>query len=262
MAQSAKLTQLRPDTLQAFDAYVRAAEAHAEKLLREDGPFLWCDTVESRQLRGQGIAVELLSGQSAVKVPSGLIHDWIGAVHIPDVSMEKTIALVQDYDHHKNIYQPEVVASALRSRHGNDFQIYLRLLKKKVITVVLDTDHEVHYLPLTPKRWLCNSRTTRIAEVEDPGSKNEEALPPDTGHGFLWRLFSYWRFEEKEEGMYVECRAISLTRDIPLGLGWLIEPIIRRLPGESLAHTLEATRHALQGKAVPGIRNPRKRSKP
>ena len=262
MAQTAKVVQLNPGTLQAFDAYVRSAEAQSEKMLRDERPFLWCDTPERmRALRQGGIAVELLSGQSAVKVPGGLIHDWVGAVLIPAVSMEQTLTLVQDYDHHKIIYQPEVIESALRSRQGNEFQIYLRLLKKKVITVVLDTDHQVHYLPLEATRWLCRSCTTRIAEVENAGTRNEEVLPPDTGHGFLWRLNSYWRFQQKEEGVYVECRAISLTRDIPLGLGWLIEPIIRKLPGESLAHTLEATREALQRSSGrdPGNRSNRKR---
>jgi len=34
---------------------------------------------------------------------------------------------------------------------------------------------------------------------------------------------------------------------VPLGLGWLIEPIIQKLPKESLINTLKATRQALQG---------------
>jgi hypothetical protein len=70
-------------------------------------------------------------------------------------------------------------------------------------------------------------------------------LPPDTGYGFLWRLFSYWRFAEESKGVTIECRAISLTRDVPFGLGWVIEPIIKSLPRESLINTLKATREAL-----------------
>jgi hypothetical protein len=156
---------------------------------------------------------------------------------------------VQDYDNHKNIYKPDVIASKLISHHGNDFQIYLRLLKKKIMTVVLDTDHDVHYRSLDGARWTCRSYTTRIAEVEDAGSPKERVLPPDTGYGFLWRLYSYWRFQEREAGVYVECRAISLTRDVPLGLGWILEPIIQKLPKESLINTLEATRQALLAEA-------------
>jgi hypothetical protein len=74
-------------------------------------------------------------------------------------------------------------------------------------------------------------------------------LPPDTGYGFLWRLYSYWKFQEREGGVCVECRAISLSRDVPLGLGWIIEPIIQKLPQESLINTLEDTRQALHAEA-------------
>jgi hypothetical protein len=182
-------------------------------------------------------------------VPNGLIHDWIGASFIPGTTVEGVLALVQDYDNHKNIYKPEVIASRLISHRGNDFQIYLRLLKKKIVTVVLDTDHDVHYRSLDRVRWVCRSYTTRISEVEYAGSPKERVLPPDTGSGFLWRLHSYWRFQEREGGAYVECRAISLTRDVPLGLGWIIEPIIQKLPKESLINTLEATRQALLAEA-------------
>jgi len=87
-----------------------------------------------------------------------------------------------------------------------------------------------------------------VEEVEDPGNQREKVLPPDTGHGFLWRLYSHWRFEERDDGVYVECRAISLTRDVPFGLRWAIEPIIQKLPQESLTKTLEAARIALQAR--------------
>jgi hypothetical protein len=81
--------------------------------------------------------------------------------------------------------------------------------------------------------------------VEHAGEPSEKVGPPDAGYGFLWRLYSYWRFEERETGVFVECRAISLTRDVPKGLGWIIEPMIRKLPQESLINTLSATRRAL-----------------
>jgi hypothetical protein len=188
---------------------------------------------------------ELWSGRGPIKVPSGLIHDWIAAAFIPASTIQETFSVIQDYDNHKNVYKPEVVDSKLIRRHENDFQIYLRLLKKNVITVVLDTDHEVHYRLVDKTRWVCRSYTTRIAEVENAGSQDEHILQPDTGYGFLWRLDSYWRFEESDAGLVVECRAISLTRDVPFGLGWAIEPIIQKLPKESLIHTLEATRQAI-----------------
>jgi hypothetical protein len=247
MAQTATPVQLKRETLESFSAYIGDAEAAMEQTLGGGSPFLWSDADPERaqQVRGGQVAAQFWSGHGPVKVPNGLIHDWIGASLIPGTTVEDVLALLQDYDHHKNIYKPEVIASRLISHSGNDFQIYLRLLKKKIVTVVLDTDHEVHYRSLDRERWLCRSHTTRISEVEHAGSPKERVLPPDTGYGFLWRLYSYWRFQEREGGVYVECRAISLTRDVPLGLGWVIEPIIQKLPKESLIDTLEATRRAL-----------------
>lgn len=251
MAQTAKPVQLKPQTVDAFDVYIHEAEAAMEQTLQADGPFLWSDRNPERtqQVRGGQVVAQFWAGQGPANVPNGLIHDWVGAILIPGTSVKNTLALIQDYDNHKNVYKPEVIGSRLISHKDGDFQIYLRLLKKKIITVVLDTDHEVHYRALDGMRWVCRSYTTRIAEVEDAGSPKEKILPPDTGYGFLWRLYSYWRFQERDGGVYVECRAISLTRDVPSGLGWVIKPIIQKLPKESLINTLEATRQALQATA-------------
>lgn len=258
MVQAANVVQLKPRTLQAFDDYIRDAEAAMQPSLKGGSAFLWSDTDPQRtqQVRQGKVVAQLWAGDGPVKVPNGLIHDWSGAIFVPGATVEQTLALVQNYDNHKNIYQPEVIDSRLISHNGDDFKIFLRLLKTKIITVVLDTDHDVYYSEAGPGRWFCRSYTTRIAEVEDVGTVKEHALEPDTGYGFLWRLYSYWKFDEKREaagdrraspsgGVTIECRAISLTRDIPYGLGWIIEPIIRNLPQESLVHTLECTRKAL-----------------
>ena len=245
--QTVKPAQLKPQTLGAFDAYIHHAETGFDQSLQESVPFLWSQQQPERaQKVGRGqIVAEFWSGRGPVKVPNGLIHDWIAAAFIPDSTIQGIFLVIQDYDNHHNIYKPEVIDSKLIRHEDNDFLIYLRLLKKKIITVILDTDHEVHYRPVDRTRWACRSYTTRIAEVTNPGTRDERIMAPDTGYGFLWRLYSYWRFEERDGGVVVECRAISLTRDVPLGLGWAIEPIIQKLPKESLIHTLEATRQAL-----------------
>jgi hypothetical protein len=232
--------QLKQETLAAFAEHIRQAEAGSRG-------FLWSDASPERadQLRQGQTLAELWSGKAPIKVPDGLIHDWIAAIWAPGATVEKTIALIQNYDNHKNVYQPEVIDSKLISRHGSDFKIYMRLLKKKIITVVLDTDHDVHYSSPDPTRWCCDSYTTRIAEVEDAGKPTERVSPPDTGYGFLWRLNSYWRFQERDGGVIMECRAISLSRDVPRGLGWVIDPIVRKLPRESLMATLESTRRGV-----------------
>ncbi len=247
MVPTVKLVALQPETVRAFDKYIREAEEGIEQTLHTGGRFLWSDATPERIARREKgeILSQLWTGTSPFNVPQGLIHDWVGAVSVPGATIESTLALVQDYDNHKNIYRPDVVDSKLISRVGDDFKIYLRLLKKKIVTVVLDTDHEVHYSRLNGSCVYCFSHTTRIAEVQDAAKANETALPAGTGHGFLWRLHSYWRFQGRNGNTVIECRAISLTRDIPTALKWIIQPMVHSLPNESLVNLLAATRRAL-----------------
>ena len=251
MATTTNLVVLQTETLLAFEAYIREVEAAIGKTLH-GGCYLWPDGSLDRVRRLQrGDILAELWPREPVEVPHGLIHDWIGALSVPGTAVGRTLALIQDYDNHKRIYAPDVIDSRLISRHGDDFKIYLRLLKKKIITVVLETDHDVHYSRLDALRWSCRSYSTRIAEVQDAGKSGETVLSPDTGHGFLWRLYSYWTFQETDGDTCIECRAISLTRDIPTSLKWIIQPIVRSLPKDSLVNTLAATRRAL----VPDMRH-------
>ena len=243
LALPACAAELKPKTVEAFDGYIR----DTEQRLADSKVFLWADESadRARRVKSGEAVVEPFRGKAVTPVPGGLVHDWVGSVFLPGATLERTLLMVQDYDHHKDVYKPEVIDSRVISHTGNDFHIYLRLLKKKVITVVLSTEHDVKYTPLDKTRWRSVSRTTKIAELDKVGKPEEREKPPGTGEGFLWKLNSYWRFEERDGGTWLECEAISLTRDIPTGLGWLIEPIIRDLPKESLANTLRSTRAAL-----------------
>jgi hypothetical protein len=242
---------LQPETVRAFEKYIRETEIRLDQRL--PSKFLWLDDDAQRatQVRAGQVAIENRGGHGMLPVPGGLIHDWIGAAFIRGATIDQTLALVQNYDRHQQIYQPEVLRSRLLSRNGNDFRVYMRLLKKKIVTVVLDTEHDVHYERIDASRWRSRSHSTRITELENPGKPSERALPAGDDHGFLWRLNSYWRFEQRDGGVYVECEAISLTRGIPAGLGWLVEPIIKSLPRESLANTLRETRTALAAPSSP-----------
>jgi hypothetical protein len=243
LAVKAQAGDLKPQTNQAFERYI----AETERRLDARSSFLWADESAERLRKAkQGqVVVEPFEGKAIREVQNGLVHDWVGAIFLPGITLQRTLAFIQDYDRHKEFYKPEVVESRLLSHEGNDFRIFLRLLKKEVITVVLDTEHEVHYTPVDAARWRSVSRSTRISEVEKAGKPGEKVLPPGTGNGFLWRLNSYWRLQERDGGTWVECEAISLTRDIPTGLNWIVQPIIRSLPRESLENTLRSTRAAL-----------------
>jgi hypothetical protein len=237
--------ELKVETQAAFERYIRLTEHN----LNERKEKLWVDDLpdQARRVKAGEVVVSPFHPKPITDVPSGLIHDWVGAVFVPGATVEQALALVQDYGKHKQYYRPEVVDSRTLSHEGDRYRIFLRLLKKQVITVVLDTEHDVQYERVGEKMWRSVSRTTRISEVENAGKSDEHAKPPGTGEGFLWRLNSYWRFQERDGGVWIECQAVSLTRNVPTGLGWIIEPIIKNLPKTSLHNTLESTRKALKG---------------
>ena len=238
---------LQPHTTAAFDEYIRGVEERVNQQAH-NGAFLWTDGDATRRRRvraGEPLA-EPYSGNGDCEVPDGAIHDWVGAVFIPGATLENTIALAQNYDAHKGLYGPELQSSKTLHRAGNEFDIYLRLLKKQVITVVLNTNHHVQYIPVDAARWYSISHSTRIAEVENPGQDDEFELPPGHDHGFLWRLDSYWRFEQRDGGVYVECEAVSLTRAVPDVFAWLVNPIVRTLPRDSMLSTLRSLRAAVR----------------
>jgi len=238
--------QLGAPTVAAFDLYMQGAQKRFDASLRQ-GPFLWVDQSASRKraVSDGKVLAEPTNESGDIAITEGLIHDWTGAEFVPGATLADALRLVEDYNSHKNVYRPEVIDSRVLSRHDDDYHVYLRILKKQIITVVLNTEHDVHYVKVDATRWYSKSFTTRIAEVVDPGGPNEHELTPGNDHGFLWRLDTFWRFEERDGGVYLECQAISLTRDVPVGLGWLINPIIRSLPRDSLTNTLRETRQAL-----------------
>ena len=250
--------ELRPETVQAFNRYVQLTEARINGEVSQTERFLYVDGLAPERrsqvlaaLKSGELFMERLqtldaSGQK-IEAPGAIIHHWLAIIFVPGANLQQTLALVEDYNRHQDIYKPEVVRSRLLSRQGNDFKIYYRLRKRKVITVTLNTNHVVHYFPVDSRRWYSRSCSTRIAEVVNADTPNEREKPVGHDGGFLWRINSYWKFEEKDGGVYVECESISLTRDIPTGLGWLIKPFVSSIPKESLEMTMGSTRAALGG---------------
>jgi hypothetical protein len=258
----ASATDLQPKTVEAFERYVHATDARFDsELERHEQPYLWVERLpEGRQraaeaqLRAGQVVIERLNTMDEansgdlgkpIAVPDGMIHHWIGTVFIPGATLAQTLALEEDYDHHQDYFRPDVMRSKILRHDGNDYVIQLRFYKKKVVTTVIDTNHEVHYAFVDATHAWSRSRTTRIQEVDNAGDPSERLEPMGHDRGFLWRMNTYWRFEEKDSGTYVECQSISLTRDIPEGLGWLIGSYVTSVPRESLGFTLTTTRSAV-----------------
>lgn len=251
--------QITAKTAQAFDEYVAAKEARSDRDLAAKQNFFYIDALPQDEATGaysklhQGQVLvqrdEECSTPACTSIPGGLVHDWIGIVFVPGISLPQTLATLQDYNHDATFYPSEVVKSKLLAKSLNEFRIYLRLKQVHIITVVLDTQYDVQYMEIGRDREVARSRSTAIAEVDHAGTSSEHdepaGQPGDKDHGFLWRLNSYWRFYQADGGVYIQCNAVSLTRDVPAGLGWLIRSFIETIPAASLRSTLAETRTAL-----------------
>jgi hypothetical protein len=255
-ASEAALPELKPGTLQAFERYVQLTEARNETELRRGVNLLWVDGLPSERRaeayaalkRGEIIVQKLqtLENGQAIPCPGGMIHHWTGTVFIPGAKLEDVLGVLEDYDKQSVYYSPDVERSKLEARNGDHFRVFLRFRRHKVITVVMNTEHEVEYFHDARGKAHSRSSAVRIAEVENAGKADEREKTPGDDDGFLWRMETWWRMEEADDGVYVQSEVASLTRDIPTGLGWMIGPFVAEIPKETLTFTLMATRKAVQ----------------
>ena len=251
------LPKLKTETQGAFDRYLKLTEARNEGELRRGTHLLWIDGLPEER-RAEAYAalkrgevkmrrLEILDNDKSIPCPGGMIHHWTGVVFIPGAKLEDVLGVLEDYDRHSVYYAPDVEQSKLESREGDHFRVFLRFRRHKVITVVLNTEHEVQYFRDAPRKAHSRSSAVRIAEVVNAGKSDEREKTPGNDDGFMWRMETWWRMEERDGGVYVQSEVASLTRDIPAGLGWMIRPFVTDIPKESLTFTLQATRKAVQG---------------
>jgi hypothetical protein len=178
-------------------------------------------------------------------VPDGLIHHWIGSIFVPNVKLQTAVDVLQDFDQHSYLFRPNIARSRILEHDGDRFRLSLRFYMKKIIAVTVDTESVAEFTPRGPDRETSAIRSIRVNEVENVGTPQEREKPAGRGGGYMWRMNTYWRFLERDGGTYVECEALTLSRSIPTGLGWLIGPIVSNIPREMLTSALQATRRAL-----------------
>jgi hypothetical protein len=233
-------TRLTPETARAFDGYVKRREAEIARR-QEPAGALWClENSACRQPAKQGVYVEGQGGRGLAEIKGGLVHDWQGATFIPGATLDQTLTLMRNYANHQKLFAPEVMESKTLDVQGDRYKVFMKLRKKKILTVVLNTEYDVVYQKVGAKKAFSRSYSTKVAEVEDG-----REYPVGDDHGFMWRLNAYWRFEERDGGVYVECETISLSRPVPFMLTSIMAPILKQLPRESLEKTLSAVRGAL-----------------
>lgn len=242
---------LKPHTLEVFNKYVAETERQAAPSLATADRFLWIDGARPSalpSLRDGAIVVEHMDTKfngKSLDVRDGLIHHWLATGFVKGVTLDRALAVLQDFDRHAEYYKPSIDRSKLLERNGDTFKVFLRFYTKKIITVVINTEHEATFTRPGPGRATNRMVSTRIAEIENFGKPGEKEKPVDGGDGYLWRLNTYWRFLERDGGLYIQCESISLTREPPFLLRLIIQPFIGDIPKEQLTGLFQATRRVL-----------------
>ncbi len=254
-AADALAAKLQPAAAKAWDQYIQWVDKRIQQELSQPNAFLVEDFFPPRE-RAE-VKRQLENGQIVVRrmpnpvpknehfeIHDAEIHHWWGAILVPGITLPRLLGFLQDYDHTAGKFT-DVERSRLLSKDGSFFRFYFRLKRSKAfVTAIYNTDQECLYTAYGPTREASRSVATRIAEVTDPGKPSEGENPPGDDRGFLWRLVSWWRFEQTERGVVVEVESASLSRDIPAVvkiIPWL-SSYIRSTPRESLESILTTIR--------------------
>jgi hypothetical protein len=253
-APAVSAAELTPPAVAAFERYTRLTEARLDADVAQ-GAFLGIDgrsdaarrDVYARVWRGDVILerLETRNGRLPIDVPGGMIHHWRGTVFLPRVTLAQALAMARDYDHYHDFFPDIMRRSKLVSRSGDNSQIAQRFVVKRILTGVIDIESAVAYASAGPGRETVRAHSTRVAEVADVDTPREHELPVGRDNGYLWRVNSYCHFEEKDGGTYLQSEWVSLSRAVPFGLGWMVDPIVSSLSRDTLQQTLLATRRVL-----------------
>jgi hypothetical protein len=245
----------KPETLAAFHRYIVATEAQDND---PPGPdqFLFIDrlpgderrSVYEQLQRGEVYIDELQTEEDhhPILIPGGLIHHWAGVIFIPKGTVGEVNAVLRDYQHQADIYKSDVRQARLVGQNGETSKIFEQFYSKSIVTVVLNVYFDVTEKTLGKTRAESVSRSTRIAEVADFGTPGEHERTDGKDHGYMWRLNSYWRLEERDGGVYVQLESVSLSRTVPVLFAWIVNPLTKSIPRDVLARTLTNTRKAVQ----------------
>lgn len=253
-ASGVLMVDLQPKTIQAWTTYEQRVDARYGSASPAGTPFFALDAFPAPSWRatalGGGIAMSRIErarpGDGDLDVPDGKIHHWAGAVFVPHTSVAAVLERLSRLAGAESKFYEEVIASRLLSRDGDRYLIFLKLRRSKYgVNATYNSEHAVEYRRLGPSRASARSASTRIAQIDDPGTSAERERPVGSDSGYLWRLNAYWRYEAVNGGVLIECESVSLSRGVPTLLRPFVTGVVEGLARESLERTLGGLRKVL-----------------
>jgi hypothetical protein len=254
--QETLAADLEPKTVRGFDDYIRALEARANRQELSPGTFLDIQNLPPQErsevykmLKHGDIYVEQLHEEDrpghVVRVPGGWVHHFVGAVYIPNATVEEAVAVLEDFGHYQDVYAPQILQSKILSHDGDDYKVFMQLQKKTVVTATVNMNEDVHVKMLDPDHASVRTHSTRIAQVEDYGEPSQHEDSPGHDSGFVWRMNTYWRVEKWSSGVILESETVVLSRTMPFALRWFVAPLVARLSEGTVRDSMTGTRGAI-----------------
>lgn len=236
---------LKPETLYAWDQYIQALDMDRENRITGNGPFLLMDESPDLQRRLQRNEV-VVTKHDPRKVPQGMIHDWVGAMFIPNISLDQAMSVLTNYQRYGEVYNQLLKDCSVLERNGDSVELSAIAVQKAMsVTAAVETDNRIHIVRLDPKRAYITSNATRIQEIADYGQSSEHPFPDDRRPGYVWRAVVNERLEARDGGVYLELETVALSRGIPVEFRWLVKPLTDELPRRMMVDMLNDTRAAL-----------------
>jgi hypothetical protein len=238
------LAKPTPAAVAAFNAYTSSVESRLAQQHRSTTTFLALADSDQKsaelRLRHGDLIIERLTPYPSAGVSGALLHHWRGTAFAPGATASDFERLMRDFNSYPQNFSPQVVQARVLTLNGNRMTAWMRVRQHHVITVVMDSTYDIASSPLDVRHGYSTSQSTGISEIASPGTRSEHTLNSSEEHGFLWRLNTYWSYEERDGGLYLQIETVSLSRSIPTGLGWALSPYVESVPRESLEFTLRS----------------------
>jgi len=248
-------SELEPPTAQAYEEYVKTAQARMQNEVNDPGHFLRIDGLPDAQkaavisrLRSGELIIQPMTTtehQAPVQIPGGLVHHWFAIAFIPGVTARQVLQLSQHYDRYGELYKPDVQYAKILNREGDHLRVHYRFYRNTIVSVVYDAEFEIDYSMPNSSTNYSLARSIRIAEVQNPGKPSEREYPVGKDHGYMWRLNFDSRWVERDGGVYLQVEFLALSRTVPAVFAWLVNPYMCAIPRDYLTRYMDATRTAL-----------------
>ena len=218
-------------TLAAWDQQVLKARRQLERETQDPNAFLIADksapAIDSTEPSGHPI-------------PEGLIHHWFGTALIPHANAAALLAVLQNYEAYPQLFPPALMEALLMDHDGGVYTYRLKFIQKALgYRSGLLGNFQSRYVALDAGTGYVVTDALKFTELQNPGKPNERELSLAESKGFMERSLSIMRYRQTNEGVIVRIESITLSRDVPGSIRWLVNPFIRRFARQTMSSTLD-----------------------